>query len=229
MSNNQQGDYLPPNAVVRQKNPRVKIKNAFWLFLRPYFYIGAGGGAVVGIGGYFAARAANSAQWPSGSIEVLNQLAAGGALVGIISAFFLIYFWFCPWPMRGARKVLDPDEYSQLLYVVRHWDRLVNQLFEEIRDPQGNYLFPGVSRVGDVDFEQAFLELSLPNQRPPSGRQSYLENACSELKNRFNWISVKPDSRTYDNGKRARLLIICEDATEQERAWLAKEYGLEND
>jgi hypothetical protein len=109
--------------------------------------------------------------------------------------------------MRGARKVLDPDEYSQLLYVVRHWDRLVNQLFEEIRDPQGNYLFPGVSRVGDVDFEQAFLELSLPNQRPPSGRQSYLENACSELKNRFNWISVKPDSRTYDNGK-ARLLIL---------------------
>jgi hypothetical protein len=87
MSNNQQGDFVPPNAVVRQKNPRVKIKNAFWLFLRPYFYIGAGGGAVVGIGGYFAARAAISAQWPSGSIEVLNQLAAGGALVGIISAF----------------------------------------------------------------------------------------------------------------------------------------------
>lgn len=221
MQNNQyqQRDYLPPNAVKRE-TPKLKIHHGYWLSLRPYIgYVGVGCFSVVSVFGFLAARSATGAGWPENFIKILYWCATVSGLAVVFSVFLLALFWWFPFPMRGVKKQVSADEYSQLLYIVRHWKKLVSQLFEEIRDPERNYLFPGVSRVGVDDSGQTFLQLSLPRQRPRNGLQSYLGNAANELKNIFNFFEVKPDSRTYDNGKKARLLIVCDDATEQARAW----------
>jgi hypothetical protein len=221
MSNNQQGDYLPPNAVVRQKNPRVKIHHGYWLFLRPYVVVGAGGGAVVGVGGYFAARSATAANWPEDATSFLYHASTFGALVGIVSACLLVFFWFFPWNMRGARKSLGPDEISQLRALSRRWDRLAPQIFEEMRDRERNYLYPGISRIGVGEGCEIFIELSMPEQRPPGGREAYLEKAAAELRSVCNFAAVEVGK--MPNRGTARLVVVVDDESQELREWEIQE------
>lgn len=219
MSNNQQGEYLPSNTVVSQKSPSLIIQNAYWLRCRSYVgYVGVGIGSLVSVCGFLAARFATGAGWPQDVIKFFYCCATVSVLAVVFSVFLLAFFWWFPWSMRGVKKQVSADEYSQLLYLVRHWKSLVSQLFEVTKDPERNHLFPGITRVS-VEGSQIFLELAMPRQRPSGGRKAYLENAAAELKNLCNFFEVKPDSRTYNNGKRARLLIVVNDGTAEARKW----------